>query len=59
MSSYWVNFASGGDPNGTGLMAWPAYDEADEPYLELGDNLRVKQHLLKPQLDFLDGLETK
>ena len=59
MSSYWVNFATGGDPNGTGLMAWPAYDEADEPYLELGDNLRVKQHLLKPQLDFLDGLETK
>ena len=26
MESYWVNFATNGDPNGKGLPQWPAYD---------------------------------
>jgi para-nitrobenzyl esterase len=29
MMSYWVNFATRGDPNGSGLPQWPAYDEED------------------------------
>ena len=28
MITYWTNFAKGYDPNGTGLPAWPAYNEA-------------------------------
>jgi para-nitrobenzyl esterase len=27
MSSYWVNFISKGDPNGSGLRPWPAFKE--------------------------------
>jgi para-nitrobenzyl esterase len=54
MSSYWVNFATTGNPNGKGLSAWSAYDVANEPYLELGAQIQAKHQLLKTQLDFLE-----
>src|SRR5262249_18374649 len=54
MSSYWVNFASTGDPNGGGLPKWTAYDVGSETYMEFGDTVKSGNHLLKPQLDFLE-----
>ena len=59
MSSYWVNFATTGDPNGKGLPKWTRYDPAAEPYLELGDAVQGKNHLLKAQLDFLEGFQQR
>lgn len=36
VSSYWVNFATAGDPNGKGLTVWPAVGEKAET-MEIGD----------------------
>ena len=57
MSSYWVNFATTGDPNGGNLTKWTPYDAASEPYMELGGNVQLKSHLLKAQLDALESVQ--
>jgi para-nitrobenzyl esterase len=41
MSSYWVNFARSGDPNGAGLPSWPAFATAGSKVQYLGDPITV------------------
>ena len=51
--SYWVNFAMRGDPNGSGLPPWPAYDEKDVVQI-LGAKITLSDlHI------FVDGLDPK
>ena len=54
MSSYWVNFATNGDPNGPGLPRWPAYDVETEAFMELGDTIQSGTHLLEKECDFFE-----
>ncbi|MBO0725247.1 MAG: carboxylesterase family protein [Blastocatellia bacterium] len=59
MSNYWVNFATGGDPNGKGLPEWAPYDSETEAYLEFGDAIQLRNRLLKAQLDFIERFQKK
>ena len=38
IESYWTNFAKTGDPNGSGLPAWPRYTPAADRYMEFGND---------------------
>ena len=55
ITSYWVNFAATGNPNGGGLTKWPAYSAKDDQALELGDQIAVRTEINKAGLDFFDG----
>jgi para-nitrobenzyl esterase len=54
ISSYWVNFAKTGDPNGAGLPVWPAFKDADQQVM----NLDVASKAIPaPNLDELKVLD--
>ena len=52
MSSYWVDFARTGNPNGPGLPNWPAFDGKTEQTMELGDHFGPIPLADKAKLDF-------
>ena len=55
IASYWVNFATIGDPNGEGLPVWPAYTRDADEALELGDTVGVRRGIRRDRLDFMDA----
>jgi carboxylesterase type B len=56
MSSYWVNFISKGDPNGSGLPQWPAVKElAKSKVMVLGDTPKVEETVPAAKLAVFDA----
>jgi para-nitrobenzyl esterase len=53
MSSYWVNFAKSGNPNGNGLPQWPAYNTVSSKVMLLGEKPAAISLPDKTALDFM------
>jgi para-nitrobenzyl esterase len=60
LSSYWVNFATSGDPNGKGLAKWAAFDDkkSDRPMV-LGDQAEMGPAPNRAQLAFFEAVYEK
>ncbi len=54
ISSYWVNFAKSGDPNGPGLPEWPAFTEDDQKAMVFDAEPSAR---LVPNLDKLKAFD--
>lgn len=53
-SSYWVNFAKTGNPNGDNLPEWKSYNKLSGTILVVDDKIESKSELLKREFDFLE-----
>jgi para-nitrobenzyl esterase len=58
MSSYWVNFARPGDPNGPGLPSWPAFTNADSKVLYLANPITIDGVAYINSLNVFDAVYT-
>jgi para-nitrobenzyl esterase len=58
MSSYWVNFARTGNPNGEGLPEWRAYSDSNPEVMRFASRPEMTQLPNKPELSFLDAFNS-
>ncbi len=56
---YWTNFAKTGNPNGDGLVAWPAWSPEQDAWLELNHVISVVNELRARKLDILEDALTR
>ena len=54
LASYWVNFATTGNPNRAGLPEWPAFDRDADEALDIGDTIQVRSGVRMERLAFFD-----
>jgi para-nitrobenzyl esterase len=54
MSSYWVNFAATGNPNGSELPDWKPFDPATKQVMIFGDEVKLQQVPYRAQFEFLE-----
>jgi para-nitrobenzyl esterase len=59
LSSYWINFAASGDPNGPGLPAWPSYDPKNERAFNLDGTMSAIPIPSAKVLDLLDRFSAR
>jgi para-nitrobenzyl esterase len=55
ISSYWVSFAKGGDPNSSGLPSWPVFTDANQQVMNLNDPSKAIPLPNADKLQALDG----
>jgi para-nitrobenzyl esterase len=49
VSSYWINFAASGDPNGNALAPWPSFSEGAHQTMELGAKMGPMPETATPE----------
>jgi para-nitrobenzyl esterase len=54
LSTYWVNFAKTGNPNGPNLPVWKKYNKQSGEIMVVDDKLESKPAFLKKEFDFLE-----
>jgi para-nitrobenzyl esterase len=55
VSSYWVNFAANGDPNGAGVPKWTPFDEKKNDRMVIGDQVEMGAGLSAAQIAFFQA----
>jgi para-nitrobenzyl esterase len=59
MSSYWINFITTGNPNGTGLPEWKPFSAKADHLMEFGDSIEERPVPFKSEMNALDLVSAK